>query len=128
MPEPLRVLVVDDEEDVQILFTQRFRREIRSGKVELRFALSGETALDTLRRGAAANVVFVLSDINMPGMTGIELLAAIKEEFPDLRVVMVTAYDDATLRARALAHGAEGYYTKPIDFDELKQEVFGLTA
>ncbi|MEM6328309.1 MAG: response regulator [Bacteroidota bacterium] len=126
MPIPLRALVVDDESDVQFLFRQRFRREIRKGEVELRFATSGDEALDILRAGAAADVVVVLSDVNMPGMNGIELLGTIKQEFPDLEVYMVTAYDDGELRARALAKGARGYLTKPIDFGTLKEEVFGL--
>ena len=126
MPDPLRALVVDDEEDVQLLFSQRFRREIRQGQVELRFAMSGDEALELLHAGAAADVVLVLSDINMPGMNGMELLGRVKEEFPDLRVLMVTAYDDASLRQQAIERGAEGYLTKPLDFSELKQSVFGL--
>lgn len=126
MPHPLRALVVDDESDVQILFRQRFRREIRKGEIELQFATSGSEALDTLRDGAAADVVVVLSDVNMPGMNGLELLGKIKEEFPELEVYMVTAYDDGELRTTALAKGARGYLTKPIDFGTLKEEVFGL--
>ena len=127
MPDqPLRALVVDDESDVQYLFTQRFRRELRQGLVELRFATSGEEALQILRAGGAADVVLVLSDINMPGMTGIELLREIKAEFPELRVLMVTAYDSADIQREALSAGAEGYLTKPLDFDELKREVFQL--
>ena len=126
MPFPLRALVVDDESDVQFLFRQRFRREIRKGEVELRFATSGNEALHVLREGAAADVVVVLSDVNMPGMNGLELLGNIKEEFPELEVYMVTAYDDGELRTTALAKGARGYLTKPIDFGTLKEEVFGL--
>ena len=127
MAETLKALVVDDEHDVKFLFTQRFRREVRKGLVELQFAHSGQEALQHLRDGGL-DVVLVLSDINMPGMTGIELLQAIKEEFPDLRVLMVTAYDDAALQEEAFSHGAEGYLTKPLDFSELKREVFQIEA
>ena len=128
MPVPLRALVVDDEPDVKLLFTQRFRREAREGLVDLRFAMSGPEALELLNKGAAADVVLVLSDINMPGMTGIELLREIKTNYPDLRVLMVTAYDNADLQREAYANGAEGYLTKPIDFDELKRDVFRIAA
>ena len=125
---PIRALVVDDETDVQFLFTQKFRREVRKGVLEFVFATSGEEALDKLRSGEAADVVVVLSDINMPGMSGLDLLAAITEEYPDLQVYMVTAYDDGQLETTALQGGARGYLTKPIDFSTLKGEVFGLEA
>lgn len=127
MDAPLKALVVDDEPDVKFLFTQRFRRESRKGLVELQFAHSGHEALEYLREGDL-DCVLVLSDINMPGMTGLELLSIIKTEFPDLRVLMVTAYDDASMQQQALESGAEGYLTKPLDFSELKREVFQLGA
>lgn len=123
---PIRALVVDDETDVQFLFTQKFRREVREGLLEFVFATSGQQALDELRTGAAADVVVVLSDINMPGMSGLELLSTVREEFPGLEVYMVTAYDDGELKTTALEGGARGYLTKPIDFSTLKGEVFGL--
>ena len=128
MPQspPLRALVVDDETDVQFLFSQKFRREVRAGRLEFVFAESGEQALDKLREGEAADVVVVLSDINMPGMSGLDLLAVVRDEFPDLEVYMVTAYDDGELKTTALAGGARGYLTKPIDFSSLKEEVFGI--
>ncbi|WP_412068094.1 response regulator [Rubrivirga sp. IMCC43871] len=127
MPDhPTRVLVVDDEADVQFLFTQKFRREVRSGLIEFVFAESGEEALSKLRSGEAADVVVVLSDINMPGMSGLDLLAAITAEFSTLQVYMVTAYDDGQLESTALNGGARGYLTKPIDFGTLKGEVFGI--
>ncbi len=124
----VRALVVDDESDAQVLFTQKFRREVRAGLIEFVFATSGEQALDALRGGDAAGVVVVLSDINMPGMSGLDLLAAIRDEFSDLEVYMVTAYDDGQLRTIALEGGARGYLTKPIDFETLKDKVFGLGA
>lgn len=126
MPQPIRALVVDDESDVQFLFTQKFRREVRRGELEFVFAESGEQALETLRTGEAADVVVVLSDINMPGMSGLDLLAVVRDEFPALEVYMVTAYDDGELKTTALAGGARGYLTKPIDFSSLKEEVFGI--
>ena len=122
----LKVLVVDDEPDVEWLFRQRFRREIRSGRLGLAFARSGGEALALLRSGAAADVVLVLSDINMPGMTGLELLKRIKEEFAGLRVHMITAYGDEQNYQAAMAYGAEGYLTKPLDFTRFKKEVLGL--
>ncbi len=127
-PKTVRALVVDDESDVQFLFTQKFRREVRKGELEFVFATSGEEALEKLRSGEAADVIVVLSDINMPGMSGLDLLAAIQEEFPDLQVYMVTAYDDGQLKTMALESGARGYLTKPIDFSTLKEEVFGIEA
>ncbi len=123
---PIRALVVDDETDVQFLFTQKFRREVRQGLLEFVFATSGQQALESLRNGAAADVVVVLSDINMPGMSGLELLESVRGEFPGLDVYMVTAYDDGELKTTALEGGARGYLTKPIDFSTLKEEVFGL--
>ena len=127
MAVPIRALVVDDEPDVQLLFSQRFRRETKKGLVELSYAESGQEALDVLKT-EATDVVLVLSDINMPGMTGLELLRIIKAEYPDLRVLMVTAYDDAAMQEEAFSNGAEGYLTKPIDFSELKRDVFELEA
>ena len=125
---PVRALVVDDETDVQFLFTQKFRREVRKGLLDFQFATSGEEALNSLREGGATDVVVVLSDINMPGMSGLDLLAAIRKEFPGLQVYMITAYDDGQLKATALEGGARGYLTKPIDFSTLKEEVFGIAA
>lgn len=125
MAEPLRALVVDDEPDVQLLFSQRFRRETKKGLVQLSYAESGPEALKVLK-SAATDVALVLSDINMPGMTGLELLRIIKAEYPDLRVMMVTAYDDAAMQEEAFSNGAEGYLIKPIDFSKLKRDVFEL--
>ncbi len=121
-----QALVVDDEIDVQYLFKQYFRREIRRGEVGFHFAFSGEEALNLLD-DAAVNVVLVLSDINMPGMTGLELLRQIKQRFPELKVVLVTAYGDAQKRSQALTFGADGYLTKPLDFEELKAIIRTLT-
>ena len=123
---PTRALVVEDESGVQFLFTQKFRRWVRRGLLGFLLANSGEEALEKRRSGEAADVVVVLSDINMPGMSGLDLLAAITVEFPDKKVYMVTAYDDGQLETTALNGGARGYLTKPIDFGTLKEDVFGL--
>jgi CheY-like chemotaxis protein len=126
MPPPHEILIVDDEEDVQWLFKQRFRQEIKEGLLELHFAFSGEDALAYLAQDGGADIVLVLSDINMPGMSGLELLKRIKKQFPDLHVHMITAYGDEANYRIAIDNGADGYRTKPIDFSTLKEEVFGL--
>jgi CheY-like chemotaxis protein len=126
MKTPREVLIVDDEEDVQWLFKQRFRREIKKGLLELHFAFSGEKALAYLLQEGRADIVLVLSDINMPGMSGLELLKRIKQQFPDIQVHMITAYGDHENYRIAIDHGADGYLTKPVDFAMLKEEVFGL--
>ncbi len=112
-----KVMVIDDEEDVKILFELRFRREIRDGRLEFVFAFNGEKALEML--GGGADVVLILSDINMPGMSGIQLLRHIREGHPSLPVVMISGDDSATLREEVMGLGATDYITKPIDFDAL---------
>ena len=114
------ILVVDDEPDVADLFRQRFRRETRRGTYVLHFAASGEEALDRLAGEIEPQLIVILSDINMPGMDGLELLHVIKERRPDLPVMMVAAYGDDDRRGRAAQLGAVGFLTKPVDFDLLK--------
>src|SRR5215210_9438956 len=109
------ILVVDDEPDVAELFRQRFRRETRQGTYVLHYAASGADALDRLSEAIEPTLIAVLSDINMPGMDGLELLAEIKERFPGLPVVMVTAYGDDERRRRAADQGAAEFLTKPVD-------------
>lgn len=121
-----RVLIVDDERDVELLFRQRFRKEVRSGELELLFAFSGEEALSVLANHGRADVVLVLSDINMPGMTGIELLSRIKQMPPPVPVCMMTAYENETYREQARRFECDGYITKPIDFNELKEKIMEL--
>ena len=118
----MRVLVVDDERDVAVLFRQMFRREIRRGEIELVFAFSGAEALDYLN-AHRADIVLVLSDINMPGMNGLELLRRIKETPPPLPVCMMTAYGNEEYRQQAEAIGSDGYLSKPVDFEALKQRI-----
>ena len=117
------IIVVDDEPDVAELFRQQFRREARQGTYVMHFAASGEEALELLGGGIEPGVIVILSDINMPGMDGLQLLGEIKERFPDLRVMMVTAYGDEERRRRAGELGAADFLTKPVDFDRLKAQL-----
>ena len=119
----MKFLVVDDEKDVEMLFRQKFRKEIRSGLIVLEFALSGQEALDILRSHKPPDVIYIFSDINMPGMTGLELLEKVKNEFPKIHVSMISAYGDSENHDRAINSGAKEFFTKPIDFDSLKMEV-----
>jgi len=119
----MKFLVVDDEKDVEMLFRQKFRKEIREGKLEMVFAFSGQEALNVLRSNHPPDVVYVFSDINMPGMTGIELLQKIKKEYPKIAVSMISAYGDQENYNKAVESGAKEFFTKPIDFDSLKSEI-----
>ena len=117
------IIVVDDEPDVAELFRQRFRREARQGTYVMHFAASGEQALELLGGEIDPGVIVILSDINMPGMDGLQLLGEIKERFPDLPVMMVTAYGDDERRRRVSELGAAEFLTKPVDFDRLKAQL-----
>jgi CheY-like chemotaxis protein len=117
------ILVVDDEADVAELFRQRFRREIRQGLYVLHFAHSGESALTMLSEGIRPELIVILSDINMPGMDGLTLLEKIKRRWPELPVMMVTAYGDDERRRIAGERGAMEFLAKPVDFDLLKQQL-----
>jgi two-component system chemotaxis response regulator CheY len=125
----MKILVVDDEADVQPLFIQRFRKEIKSGEFDFSFALSGEEALNYLH-SAHSEIVLILSDINMPGMTGIELLSRIRHEYetPPPVVMMITAYGDEENRTQAMTNGANDFLTKPLDFNLLKEKLKTLTT
>jgi CheY-like chemotaxis protein len=123
----MKILVVDDEVDVETLFMQKFRKEIRKGEIEFEFALSGEDALEKWRREGSSKVVLILSDINMPGMNGLELLKRLKQEFPQQKVFIITAYEDTENYQTALEFGADDFINKPIDFDELKRKILGPT-
>ena len=122
------ILIVDDEPDVADLFRQRFRRETRAGTYVPHFAASGEEALDRLTSEITPQLIVILSDINMPGMDGIELLRVLKERRPELPVMMVTAYGDDERRRRAAEYGAMEFVTKPVDFDLLKTQLQQLPA
>lgn len=121
-----KILIVDDERDVETLFRQKFRREVRSGELELAFAFSGDEALRILSEDEPPEVVYVFSDINMPGMTGLELLKEIKGKFPNINVSMISAYGDTENYQKAMSSGAKEFFTKPIDFDSLKREIVAL--
>jgi CheY-like chemotaxis protein len=117
------ILVVDDEPDVAELFRQRFRRDVRQGTYVLHFAASGEEALQQLAGEIQPELIVILSDINMPGMDGLTLLGEVKQRFPDLPVMMITAYGDDERRRRADDLGAADFLTKPVDFEQLKAQL-----
>jgi len=119
----MKFLVVDDERDVEMLFRQKFRKEIRSGLIELEFAFSGQDALDRLQSTQPPDVLYIFSDINMPGMSGLEMLDKIKSQFPQIQVSMISAYGDDENYQRAIDSGAKEFFTKPIDFNTLKLEI-----
>jgi CheY-like chemotaxis protein len=117
------VLVVDDEPDVEALFRQQFRRELRAGRFAMEFSQSGSMALQRITNAGDEALILILSDINMPGMSGLELLPKAKAMRPDVPIIMITAYGDAETKRRALEQGAEGLLTKPIDFGTLRGEI-----
>ncbi|EMS35285.1 two-component response regulator [Mariniradius saccharolyticus AK6] len=119
----MKFLIVDDERDVEMLFRQKLRREIREGLFELEFAFSGNEALEKLRSHNPPEVLYIFSDINMPGMTGLELLEKVKTEFPNIQVSMISAYGDSENHDRAMSSGAKEFFTKPVDFDTIRAEM-----
>lgn len=122
----MKILIVDDEQDVEIMFLQKFRREIKSKLLEVEFAFSGQQALEYLGQSGSPDVVYVFSDINMPGMSGLELLENIKSRFPHIQVSMISAYGDKENYNKAIKSGAKGFFTKPVDFESLKNEIAEL--
>jgi CheY-like chemotaxis protein len=119
----LLILVVDDESDVEALFRQHFRRDLRDGRFTMEFAYSASATLDRIENAAEALLILILSDINMPGMSGLELLPRAKALRPDVPVIMITAYGDAETKRKALKYGADALLTKPIDFAALRSEI-----
>jgi CheY-like chemotaxis protein len=119
----LLVLVVDDEPDVEVLFRQQFRRELRAGRFTMDFAQSAAAALQRITDAGTASLILILSDINMPGMSGLELLPKARAARPDVPIIMITAYGDAETKRKALESGAEALLTKPIDFVVLRNEI-----
>jgi len=117
------VLVVDDEPDVEALFRQQFRRDLRAQRFVMDFANSAAGALARIAATIEQSLILILSDINMPGMTGLEMLPRVKEIRPDVPVIMITAYGDAETKRKAFASGATGLLTKPIDFGLLREEI-----
>ncbi|MFD2574578.1 response regulator [Spirosoma soli] len=125
MPTPINILVVDDELPIRALFLQRFRHEISRAEIQFTFAQSGEEALDQL---ADSEVILILSDINMPGMSGLELLRRIRTKYPHKppAIFMLTAYSDAKNKEQVRLYGADDFLTKPIDFNLLRQKIVEL--
>jgi CheY-like chemotaxis protein len=119
----LLILVVDDEPDIEHLFRQQFRRDLRSGRFTMEFAESAQEALDRIAVVTDQTLILILSDINMPGMSGLELLPKAKAARPDVPIIMITAYGDAETKRKALERGAESLLTKPIDFVMLRSEI-----
>jgi CheY-like chemotaxis protein len=117
------VLVVDDEPDVEALFRQQFRRDLRAERFIMDFANSAPDALERVGDTREHSLILILSDINMPGMTGLEMLPKVKEIRPEVPVIMITAYGDADTKRKALEKGASGLLTKPIDFAQLREEI-----
>ena len=122
------VLVVDDEPDVEMLFRQQFRRDLRDNRFKMDFAKSAVSALQRISDAAGESLILILSDINMPGMNGLELLPKAKALRPDVPVIMITAYADDDTRRKALEGGAEALLTKPVDFVALRTEIDGRMA
>jgi CheY-like chemotaxis protein len=119
----LLILVVDDEPDVELLFRQQFRHDLRAGRFTMEFSQSADRALQRITEAVNASLILILSDINMPGMSGLELLPQAKTIRPDVPVIMITAYGDAETKRQALERGAEALLTKPIDFAFLRNEI-----
>ena len=117
------ILVVDDEPDVEVLFRQHFRRDLRADRFTMEFAQSAPIALQRLNDAGDRSLILILSDINMPGMSGLELLPKAKALRPDIPVIMITAYGDEETKRKALENGAEALLTKPIDFGALRSEI-----
>ena len=117
------ILVVDDEPDVADLFRQQFRRDLRAERFTMEFAMSAPEALERIKAIADPSLILILSDINMPGMTGLEMLPKVRTERPNVPVIMITAYGDPDTRRKAIESGAIGLLTKPIDFTLLRQEI-----
>ncbi len=117
------ILVVDDEPDVAELFRQQFRRELRASRFSMEFAQSAPEALERVDAVEKPDLILILSDVNMPGMSGLELLPHARKARPDVPIIMITAYGDADTRRKAIEAGAAGLFTKPIDFPELRDEI-----
>ena len=125
---PLNIMVVDDEQDACSLYLQHFRKEIKDGSLLIHYAPSAEEALTALNRPSCQNIRLIFSDINMPGMSGLDLLKIIKEKFHQMKVVMVTAYGTDKYRHNANACGADGFFTKPVNFNLVKEYLSQIPA
>jgi CheY-like chemotaxis protein len=117
------ILVVDDEPDIEALFRQQFRRDLRAQRFNMEFAKSAADALERVAGTSEQSPILIFSDINMPGMTGLEMLPRVKALHPEIPVIMITAYGDQETRRKALEQGASDLVTKPIDFTLLRSEI-----
>lgn len=122
----IKIMIVDDEQDVESLFMQRFRKDLRNNQLEFHFAFSAESAQQYLSSLNPIDIVLILSDINMPGKSGLDLLKEVKANFPQLKVMMVTAYGDQQNYDKAFSLGADDFITKPIDFEVLREKIISL--
>jgi YesN/AraC family two-component response regulator len=122
----IKIMIVDDEQDVESLFNQRFRKDLKSNNLEFQFAFSAEDALNYISTLNPIDIVLILSDINMPGKSGLDLLKEVKNKFPQLKVMMVTAYGDQQNYDKAYSLGADDFITKPIDFENLREKIIAL--
>jgi two-component system, response regulator, stage 0 sporulation protein F len=123
-----KILIVDDESDVETLFRQYFRKEIRTGVIEFLFAINALEAIQKLEDGKPPDIIYVFSDINMPGMNGFELLSIVQQKFPSVKVCMISAYGTNEYINKAKELGADNYMTKPVDFSRLKEKIQELIA
>lgn len=119
----IKIMIVDDEQDVESLFKQRFRKDLKNNQFEFHFAFSAESATEYLSSLNPIDIVLILSDINMPGKSGLDLLKEVKSKFPQLKVMMVTAYGDQQNYDKAFSLGADDFITKPIDFEQLREKI-----
>ena len=117
------IVVVDDEPDIEMLFRQHFRHDLRARRFDMEFASSAQDALDLIERENGRRIILLLSDINMPGMSGLDLLPTVKQARPDLPVIMITAYEDPETRRKTVERGADGLLTKPLEFTVLRAEI-----
>ncbi|MGK0289887.1 MAG: CheY-like chemotaxis protein [bacterium] len=125
--DAIKVMIVDDERDVETLFKLSFRQEQRAGSIELQFAFSAEEAIEILEKAKQENFIAILSDINMPGLNGFDLLKWIKEKFQELPVFMVSAYNDSKNKGLAQKYGADAFFEKPLNFASLKEKLLELS-
>lgn len=121
----MNIMVVDDEQDIKSLFQQKFRKEIRQKSLDFCFAFSAEDALESLPQ-KNNHLILILADINMPGMNGLELLKILKQQYPQIKVFIITAYGDEQNYNIAMQYGADDYLVKPIKFDALKEKIYQL--
>ena len=119
----MKIMVVDDEEDIKLLFKYKFKKEISEHSIDFSFKLSAIEAIEYLQNEKNSDLVLILSDINMPGMTGLELLKFLKEKYPEIKVFIITAYGDRKNFDKAMEFGADDFITKPINFNELKEKM-----